>query len=211
MQLLRAELHRRQALLEEGAGFRQVERQCGAVQFHQLVTEAQPAEAERRTDAGGNHEMQVVGAMVQQLLHELVGAWVHHMLVVVDDQEQFLVDAGGALDYGRHHLIDEFRPRALRGDAAVQRNAQALQRAAQVGEEDGEVLVVGTQRQPGHIRPGAHHFLPPLGQQRGLAETRAAGNQADPALRHAAQILEQAFAHYGLGANARWSEFRRYE
>ncbi|MCY1400335.1 hypothetical protein D9M71_154140 [compost metagenome] len=155
--------------------------------------------------------MQVLGAVIQKLLHELMGARVGDVLIVVDDQKQLLVDCRGTFNNRRHHLVDEFRPRTLQGDAAVQGDTQTLQSAAQIGEENRHVLVIGAQRQPGDICPGAHHDLPPLRQQRGLAEPRAAGHQADPALRHAAQILEQAFAHYGLGANARWSEFRRYE
>ncbi|MNP45310.1 hypothetical protein D3C76_1392220 [compost metagenome] len=126
--------------------------------------------------------MQVIGAVIQQLLHELVGARVHHMLVVVDDQEQLFVDRGGAFDNRGDDFIDQLLACPFQRDAAVQHDAQALQGAAQISEEDRQVLVIGAQRQPGHLGARAHHHLPPLGQQCGLAEPGTAGNQAHATL-----------------------------
>ncbi|MNP23842.1 hypothetical protein D3C76_1165670 [compost metagenome] len=73
--------------------------------------------------------MQVLGAVIQQLLHELVRARVADVLVVIDHQEQLFVDTGSAFDDGRHHLVDELRPRALQRHAAVHDDAKSLQRA----------------------------------------------------------------------------------
>ncbi|MCY1558802.1 hypothetical protein D9M68_957700 [compost metagenome] len=64
VKFLGAEFHGRQVVLEESAGFYQVEGQRGAIEIHQLAAEAQPAEAQRRPYAGGNHVVQVVRAVV---------------------------------------------------------------------------------------------------------------------------------------------------
>ncbi|MNJ45868.1 hypothetical protein D3C77_409800 [compost metagenome] len=126
--------------------------------------------------------MQVLGAMVQELLHQLMGAWICYMLEVVDNQKQFFVDGCCALDNCCNHFIDQLLARALERHAAVQGDAQALQGATQIGEEYRQVRIIGTQRQPCHLRPGAHHDLAPLSQQRSFTKAWTAGNQAYPAL-----------------------------
>ncbi|MNE61184.1 hypothetical protein D3C80_1563790 [compost metagenome] len=90
--------------------------------------------------------MQVVGAVVQEFLHQPVGARIGDVLVIVEDQVELPIHRCRAFDYGGDKMTEGVARRRIVGQVAVDAHAEALHSLGQVDEEGREVLVVGPQR-----------------------------------------------------------------
>ncbi|WP_250539016.1 MULTISPECIES: hypothetical protein [unclassified Caballeronia] len=193
------QLDRRKILLEESLGFVDAERQVFETRLGELAVHAQTAERERRRGARGDHDVQIGGAVRDELTHQLVRPRVVDVMVVVDEQIDILRNPLRERDDRRRDGLD--RPRfvrvgvgALEGRHVLRRDAQARERAAQVMTEHGPVPIVRREREPCDFRAVLHQFLPPLHEQDRLAEARAAGDDGERAMLRFAQPLDEPLA-----------------
>ncbi|MNG13727.1 hypothetical protein D3C84_974240 [compost metagenome] len=116
---------------------------------------------------------------------------VGNVLIVVEYQKEFFVHTGGSIHDSRDDFVDRLTAGTFQRSACIDRHAEALQCATQIGKKCRQMLVVGAEREPGDFGTCSHHGLAPLHEQRGFAEPRAAYHQTDRTALYALQFVNQ--------------------
>ncbi|MCY1529233.1 hypothetical protein D9M68_643670 [compost metagenome] len=200
---VRGEPQRVQVLLEEAPRLVDVEGQFDDADLGYLSKQTKATEAERGRNARRNNEMQIPGAVIQQLLNQLVHPRIIHVVIVVDDQVKLLGDLGGLAGHHGHHGIHRDGLAAFLQDVVFDLDPQPPECGKQVRAEDRQLPVFMAQGKPGHFGARLHEFLAPLDEKDGFSETGTAADQGDGALPAVPQMREQLLAGDEPGADAR--------
>ncbi|MNJ25775.1 hypothetical protein D3C77_202310 [compost metagenome] len=198
-----------QVLFDEGAGLGQVERQLGAFNFDDLVHDPQSGQAQRRIDPCSEHQVQVARALLEQFLNQFVRCGDFDVVVVVDDQVEFLAQLGGRFDDDRDAGLHRRHRTVFAQGVDVHFDTQAAQPLEQCATEGGVALVINRQRNPGNLGAGHEPVLAPLRQQGRLAIAGRTGDQRQFAVLHAFEPGEQGGAGHMARTDARGRKLGR--
>ena len=198
-------------LVKEGAGFGAAEREVVAFDFGDLPHHAQPPDAERRQGSRREGDVKVAGAVIEQLLHQLMGSRILDMMIIVEHQVEFTVHRRDIVDDRGHRLVDLVTIVLGQKQVVLDRHAEPPERGENVRAEAGEQPLVGVKREPGNLRTRRHQPLSPLGEQGRLAEPGAARHENEARLTLAGERFEQRLAQHIARPDPRRRELRRDE
>ena len=190
------------------------EAQVGAAHLDQLTAAPQPRERERRIGAGGHHQAQLVGEVVEEDRDGLVRLGRGDQVVVVEHQHPPCVRracSGHGVDHDGHRRGRVAR-QVLEDGRRLQVDAGSRQGGDQVAEQPDQVVVPLVQGQPGRPCPRSsccqvgdpvaeHGRLPGPGRRRDE-------RQPLPWVEGGVEPFSQSGARDGLGAQGRSEQLR---
>ncbi|MNJ29117.1 hypothetical protein D3C77_236750 [compost metagenome] len=161
-----------QLLAQEAFRFIGAEAQVAQVEITDLAASTKACEDHRRGLPRTEHQVQPGGCVIEQPVQHLDNVRVLHMVQVVQHQHQLAPVAGNALHQGNDPMFQGqlaiVAPQQEPG-LAHQRRVDFRQAGLQAMTEAFRVIVIGGQRQPGHIEMQCQQLAPPGQQRAGLA------------------------------------------
>ncbi|MCY1436547.1 hypothetical protein D9M71_526760 [compost metagenome] len=143
--------------------------------------------------------MEIRRRVVDQRLYQGVDRRAADVVKIIDHQVLLGAVAIKRVDQGR---ADRLEPTGVamigQRQVVLQRYAHLLQGADKARTEGFRGVVLGIEREPGHQGAFLEQFKSPLGQQGGLAESGAAGNQHQAMVAGIVQASHQRFAQHGV-------------
>ncbi|MDT4844686.1 hypothetical protein FQZ97_786530 [compost metagenome] len=151
--------------------------------------------------------MHIVRRVLRQQLHQSGRARIGGMVEVIEYQVDLACGPGQCIDQQSRDCLQAcVSASGHQQQVLVHRQPGVAQGSQQTGAERLQRGVVRGHGQPGDLRTFPHQRLPPLGDQRGLAEPGTARHQQQTTVAPVLQLRQQLFTRHGMGANARRRE-----
>ena len=161
---------------------RLVETQCADIDFDELIADPHAAEWQARPRSAGDHDLQVVTAVLEQEIHRTYYGGSGNPMPIVDDDRHRLVTLGDLIDQRRQNILFGVFPTLFEYITEIAGNVWICSpdRFHQVGEKPHDVVVVVIDSQPRHRHPIARQLLPPLRGERRLSVSGRRVNHRQP-------------------------------